>query len=120
MWIRKRLVGGNQTLAQLTGFVITTVAARLLARPILQEYDAFTVELAMNPAESGKLCSLAIGALLGTLEVFVFGPGESKFITFIRPKLEMCRRIVHYSKPVRWMIYHRDLLAKPAKTVLPF
>ena len=32
--------------------------ARLLARPILQEYDAFTVdELAMNPAESGKLAA---------------------------------------------------------------
>ena len=34
------------------------VAARLLARPILQEYDASTVdELAMNPAEFGKLAA---------------------------------------------------------------
>ncbi len=30
----------------------------LLARPILQEYDAFTVdEVAVNPAESGKLAN---------------------------------------------------------------
>ena len=37
------------------GFAIATVAARLLSRPILQEYDAFTVdEPAMHPAESGK------------------------------------------------------------------
>ncbi len=33
------------------GFAIATVAARLLARPILQEYDAFTVvELNVKPA----------------------------------------------------------------------
>ncbi len=29
----------------------------MLARPILQEYDASTVDLAMNPAESGKLAA---------------------------------------------------------------
>ena len=34
------------------------VSARLLSRPILQEYDAFTVdEPAMHPAESGKLAA---------------------------------------------------------------
>ena len=34
-------VGRNQTLAQWIEFAIATVTARLLARPILQEYDAF-------------------------------------------------------------------------------
>ena len=29
----------------------------MLARPILQEYDASTVELAVNPAEFGKLAA---------------------------------------------------------------
>ena len=46
----QKRVGGKRTLSQLMGLAIATVAARLLARPILQEYDAFTVELAMNPA----------------------------------------------------------------------
>ena len=36
----------------------TTAAARLLARPILQEYDASTVDvLAMNPSEFGNLAN---------------------------------------------------------------
>ena len=39
------------------GLVIAASAARLLARPILQEYDAFTVELAVNPAEFGNLAA---------------------------------------------------------------
>ena len=40
------------------GFAFATVAARLLARPILQEYDAYTVdELGMNSAEFGKLAA---------------------------------------------------------------
>ena len=34
---------------------VEVVAARLLTRPILQEYDAFTVELVLNPAEFGNL-----------------------------------------------------------------
>ena len=34
-------VGRNRTLTQWTGFAIATVAARLLASPILQEYYAF-------------------------------------------------------------------------------
>ncbi len=35
-----------------------TTAARLLARPILQEFDAVTVDVrAMNPAEFGKLAA---------------------------------------------------------------
>ena len=33
------------------------VAARLLASPILQEYDASTVELAVLPAEFGRLAA---------------------------------------------------------------
>ena len=38
------------------GLAIATVAARLLAMPILEEYDASTVELAaMNPAEFRNL-----------------------------------------------------------------
>ena len=53
------------------GFVITTVTARLLARPILQEYDASTVEeLGMNPAESGKL---AAGTILWKSQKLVGG-----------------------------------------------
>ena len=43
-WL-KLLVGVNRTLIQWTGLAIATVAARLLARPILQEYDAFTVDV---------------------------------------------------------------------------
>ena len=39
------------------GFAIATVSARLLASPILQEYDAFIVELAMNPDDSGNLAN---------------------------------------------------------------
>ena len=49
----KKRLEGDRTLAQGMGFVIATVAARLLASPILQEYDAFTVDgIAMHPAES--------------------------------------------------------------------
>ena len=55
LWKSQKRVGGKRTLAQLLAFAIATVAARLLASPILQEYDASAVELDMNPAESGKL-----------------------------------------------------------------
>ena len=41
LWKSQKLVGRKWTLAQLLGFSIAKVAARLLARPILQEYDAF-------------------------------------------------------------------------------
>ena len=37
--------------------LVATVAARLLARPILQEYDASTVDLGLNPAQFGKLAA---------------------------------------------------------------
>ena len=47
----KKRLGGNRTLAQWMGFAIATVDARLLARPILQEYATFTVyEVAKKPA----------------------------------------------------------------------
>ena len=42
----------------LGGKLAARVAARLLARPIPQEYDAFAVEeLARNPSEFGKLAA---------------------------------------------------------------
>jgi hypothetical protein len=41
----------SDAFAQWVELAIATVAARLLARPIMQEYDAFTVvELGVNPA----------------------------------------------------------------------
>ena len=43
MWKSQKPVGGKRTLAQWMGLAIATVAARLLASPILQEYDAVTI-----------------------------------------------------------------------------
>ena len=51
------------------GFAIDSVAARLLASPILQEYDAFTVEeLVVNPAtQFGNLTDSGFGNMQAAL-----------------------------------------------------
>ncbi len=63
MWKSQKPVGSDAKLFKLDGVnpasfqPVVVVAARLLASPILQEYDASTVELNVHPAEFGKLAA---------------------------------------------------------------
>ena len=52
-------------LAQWMEFAMATVAARLLTSPILQEYDAFTVDLVVNPASVQPVEAADAGCWLG-------------------------------------------------------